>query len=115
MGWSVGKRRREQGGFFGESRIRSELANGRMRRRVGLRPEGRGLAREGTVMKSKDGRILGAVTSGGFGPTINGPIAMGYVETGHAAIGGKVDFVVREREVSAVIVDLPFVPHAYKR
>ncbi|MDP9138891.1 MAG: glycine cleavage system aminomethyltransferase GcvT [Pseudomonadota bacterium] len=115
LGWSVGRRRREEGGFMGESRIGSELADGPPRRRVGLKPEGRWLARQGTTVKSPDGRTVGIVTSGGFGPTVNGPIAMGYVEAGRAAVGGKVELVLRERAAGAVIVDLPFVPHAYKR
>jgi aminomethyltransferase len=115
LGWSVGRRRREEGGFPGESRIRAEMANGPKRRRVGLRPEGRALAREGTIVKAKDGKTIGIVTSGGFGPTVNGPIAMGYVEAGHAKIDTTVDLMLRERAVRAVVVDMPFVPHAYKR
>ncbi len=115
LGWSVGKRRREAGGFFGKSRIRSEIANGPARRRVGLRPDGRGLAREGTAIRAKDGSSIGLVTSGGFGPTINGPIAMGYVNAACASIGTGVDLMLRERAVNAVVAGLPFVPHAYKR
>ena len=115
LGWSVGKRRREAGGFFGESRIQSEIANGPTRRRVGLRPDGRGLAREGTAIRAKDGSSIGLVTSGGFGATINGPIAMGYVNAAYASIGTGVDLMLRERAVNAVVAELPFVPHAYKR
>ncbi len=115
LGWSVGKRRREAGGFFGESRIRSEIANGPTRRRVGLRPDGRGIAREGTIIRAKDGGAIGVVTSGGFGPTINGPVAMGYVNAAHASTGTGVHLILRERTVGAVVAKLPFVPNAYKR
>ena len=113
--WSIGRRRREEGGFPGSSRIQSELAAGPRRRRVGLRPEGRAPAREGTVIRAKDGRTIGAVTSGSFGPTVNGPIAMGYVETGQSKVDTRVDLTVRERAVNATVVALPFVPHGYKR
>jgi aminomethyltransferase len=100
---------------LGEARIRAELADGPKRRRVGIRPAGRGLARQGTSIRSKDGRNIGIVTSGGFGPSMNGPIAMGYVESGQTEIGTEVDLMLRERPVAAAVVALPFVPHAYKR
>jgi aminomethyltransferase len=79
--WSIGKRRRAEGGFIGAARIQKELAEGVTRRRVGIRPSGRAPAREGTVVTEPSGRPIGTVTSGGFGPTLGAPIAMGYVET----------------------------------
>ncbi|MGE3875136.1 MAG: glycine cleavage system aminomethyltransferase GcvT [Parvibaculaceae bacterium] len=113
--WSIGKRRRSEGGFTGAERITREIRDGAKRRRVGIRPEGRAPAREGSVVIDAEGRAIGIVTSGGFGPTVNGPVAMGYVETAHAAPGTKVSLVVRDKPMPAEIVALPFTPHNYKR
>ncbi len=112
--WSMQKRRREEGGFPGDDRILKELAEGPTRRRVGIRPEGRAPAREGTEVRI-EGEKVGILTSGGFGPTIGGPVAMGYVDAAHAATGTKVDLIVRARAIPATIVDLPFVPQRYYR
>jgi aminomethyltransferase len=115
LAWSIGKRRREEGGFPGAARIQRELAEGPARLRVGLKPEGRAPAREGTEIRATDGTVIGKVTSGGFGPTIEGPIAMGYVDRSHAAPGTPVVLIVREKELPANVVSLPFVPHRYRR
>ncbi|MCZ8375965.1 MAG: glycine cleavage system aminomethyltransferase GcvT [Beijerinckiaceae bacterium] len=112
--WSIQKRRREQGGFPGAERIRRELAAGPARLRVGLLPEGRQPAREGAEIMA-DGRRIGVVTSGGFGPSVNGPVAMGYVETAFAAAGTSVTLIVRGKELPARIAPMPFVPHRYFR
>src|SRR5262245_40191529 len=85
LAWSIGKRRREEGGFPGAERVQRELREGAGRKRVGIKPDGRAPAREGTEIKSADGETIGKVTSGGFGPSVNGPVAMGYVETKSAA------------------------------
>jgi aminomethyltransferase len=111
----LGKRRKEEARFPGAERILRELSEGPKRLRVGLRPEGRAPAREGTEIQSADGRKIGAVTSGGFGPTANAPVAMGYVEAAHAATGTKVNLMVRGRALPAVVADMPFVPHRYYR
>lgn len=113
--WSIQKRRREEGGFPGYERIKRELAEGPKRKRVGLLPEGRAPAREGTDITTLDGTKIGVVTSGGFGPTLNGPCAMGYVDTAHAAIGTKLNLMVRGNAIPASIVALPFVPHRFHR
>jgi aminomethyltransferase len=113
--WSIQKRRREEGGFPGAARVQAELRDGASRRRVGLKPEGRAPAREGTEVKSSEGAAIGRVTSGGFGPTVSGPIAMGYVERGFAAPGTSVVLVVRGKDIPANVVTLPFVPHRYYR
>lgn len=113
--WSMQKRRRAEGGFPGASRIQSELANGPTRQRVGIRPEGRAPAREGTDILSPAGDRIGTVTSGGFGPTVNGPVAMGYVSRTHAAPGTSVQLVVRGKPLPATVCGLPFVPHRYFR
>ncbi len=112
--WSIQKRRREQGGFPGADRIRRELAEGPSRLRVGLLPEGRQPAREGTEIMA-NGRRIGVVTSGGFGPSVNGPVAMGYVETAFATPGTPVTLIVRGKELPARIAPMPFVPHRYFR
>jgi aminomethyltransferase len=113
--WSMQKGRRERGGFPGAGRIQRELKVGPNRRRVGIKLEGRALAREGTEILSVAGEKIGVVTSGGFGPTVGGPIAMGYVAAGHARAGTPVRLVVRGKPLPAAIVDLPFVPHRYAR
>ncbi|WP_119389928.1 glycine cleavage system aminomethyltransferase GcvT [Taklimakanibacter lacteus] len=113
--WSIGKKRRSEGGFTGAERITREIAEGPKRKRVGIRPEGRAPARENTVVINEEGRAIGLVTSGGFGPTVNGPVAMGYVETAYAAPGTKINLVVRDKPMPAQVVALPFTPHNYKR
>lgn len=113
--WSIQKRRREQGGFPGAQRIQDELANGPERRRVGIKPDGRAPAREGTEILALLGDKLGVVTSGGFGPSVNGPVAMGYVRASYAEPGKSVNLMVRGKALSATIAPLPFVPHRYAR
>ena len=113
--WSIQKRRRLDGGFPGATRIQKALANGADRQRVGVRPDGRAPAREGAEIVSGDGAPIGVITSGGFGPSVNGPIAMGYVARAHAAVGTPVSLMVRGKPLSARVVTLPFHPHAYYR
>jgi aminomethyltransferase len=113
--WSIQKRRREEGGFPGADRIRRELAEGPARVRVGLRPEGRAPAREGTPIATPDGREVGTVTSGGFGPSVNGPVAMGYVARNVSQPGTELHLVVRGKALPARVVPMPFTPHRYKR
>jgi len=113
--WSIQKRRREEGGFPGAARIQRELADGPVRIRVGLLPEGRAPAREGAEIATSDGTVVGKVTSGGFGPTLNGPCAMGYVEREHAAPGTRLDLIVRGKPLPATVTAMPFVPNRYKR
>jgi len=113
--WSIQKRRREDGGFPGAARIQRELRDGPARLRVGLKPEGRAPAREGTVVATPDGREVGKVTSGGFGPSVNGPVAMGYVAREFATPGTELHLVVRGKPLPAQVVPMPFAPHRYKR
>lgn len=113
--WSIQKRRRIEGGFLGAVRIQKDLADGAPRLRVGILPDGRAPAREGTVVKSADGQPIGTVTSGGFGPTINGPLAMGYVNRRFAEPGTPVLLEVRGKDLPAKIVTMPFAPHRYFR
>jgi aminomethyltransferase len=113
--WSIQKRRREEGGFPGADRIRREIAEKPARVRIGLRPEGRALAREGTVITTPDGREVGVVTSGGFGPTVNAPVAMGYVAREFSAPGTELHLTVRGKPLPARVASMPFAPHRYKR
>jgi aminomethyltransferase len=115
LSWSIQKRRRVEGGFPGAKRIQDALANGTHRQRVGVRPDGRAPAREGAEIISADGARIGLVTSGGFGPSVNGPIAMGYVARAHTAVGTPLSLIVRGKPLSARVVTLPFHPHAYHR
>ncbi len=113
--WSIGKRRRAEGGFPGAAVIRRQLAEGPPRRRVGILPEGRAPAREHTPVTDTAGRTIGEVTSGGFGPTLGGPVAMGYVAAASAAEGTPVNLVVRNVPRPARVVKLPFVRQRYYR
>jgi aminomethyltransferase len=112
--WSIQKRRRAEGGFPGAERIQREIAEGPARLRVGIKPEGRAPAREGTEI-SLDDQPIGKVTSGGFGPSINWPIAMGYVAARYAAPDTAVMLTVRGKPMPARVAPLPFVPHNYVR
>jgi len=113
--WSIQKRRRAEGGFIGAARVQKELAGGTARKRVGIRPEGRAPARDGTIVTDQAGREIGKVTSGGFGPSVNGPVAMGYVETASSLPGTKINLIVRGQPMPAAIVSLPFIPNRFKR
>jgi len=115
LAWTIGKRRREEGGFPGAAIILRQLAEGPSRRRVGIRPDGRAPAREATPIVDAAGKQIGQVTSGGFGPSVNGPIAMGYVDAAHAADATALSLLVRGSARPARIAPLPFVPHRYYR
>jgi aminomethyltransferase len=113
--WSIGKRRREEGGFLGAERITSEIANKPSRRRVGIVPEGRAPARDHTEITDTAGNKVGAITSGGFGPSVNGPIAMGYVEIEHAAVDTTLQLTVRGKSLTSKVIKMPFVQQNYYR
>ncbi|MBI4183416.1 MAG: glycine cleavage system aminomethyltransferase GcvT [Proteobacteria bacterium] len=115
LSWTIAKRRREGGGFPGAEIIRRQLAEGAPRLRVGILPEGRQPARAHTEVFSAAGERIGEVTSGGFGPTLGRPIAMGYVRRDFAAAGTELRLVVRGKEMPAKVVPMPFVPHRYHR
>jgi aminomethyltransferase len=115
LSWSIQKRRREGGGFPGAARIQREHAEGPSRIRVGLLIAGRQPAREGAEIATKDGTIVGRVTSGGFGPTVEGPVAMGYVPLTLSMPGTDLDILVRGKPLPARVVALPFVPAGFRR
>ncbi len=117
--WTIGKARRSggerAGGFQGEERILGQLANGASRRLVGLRPQGRAPVRAGADLVDSGGATIGSVTSGGFGPTVAAPVAMGYVASQHGKAGTIVQAVVRGRQLPTEVVRLPFVERRYYR
>jgi aminomethyltransferase len=115
LAWTIGRRRRAEGGFPGAAAILRQLAEGTSRKRVGIRPDGRAPAREDTEISDDSGNRLGHVTSGGFGPSVGGPVAMGYVEAAHAMEGAALQLLVRGAPRPARIVRLPFVPTRYYR
>jgi aminomethyltransferase len=113
LAWTISKRRRAEGGFPGAARIQKELAEGPSRLRVGILPEGRQPARAHTPVHLPGGERIGEVTSGGFGPSVDKPIAMGYVAAAHAAPGTRIELIVREKAIPATIAPMPFAPHRY--
>jgi aminomethyltransferase len=120
LAWSIQRSRRDAGkrpgGFRGADVILNQFA-GVSRCRVGLRPEGRAPVREGTKLFADDtsADAIGVVTSGGFGPSVNAPVAMGYVPATHPADGTRLFAEVRGQRLALRVKDLPFVPHNYKR
>ncbi len=113
--FAIGKRRKLEKNFPAAEKIVSALANGTTKKRVGIRPVGQAPAREGAEIADKTGRIIGRITSGGFGPSLNAPVAMGYAEIAFAADGTEIDLMVRGRALPARVAPMPFVPHRYKR
>jgi aminomethyltransferase len=119
--WAMQKVRRWGGARAGDfpcaDRILDELEHGATRRRVGLRPDGKAPVRSHAPLYSDEGgqTRIGEVTSGGFGPTVDGPVAMGYVSIGQAAPGTRVFAEVRGKLLPATVTDLPFVTPRYKR
>jgi len=111
--WVIGKRRRATWDFPGAAAIRDQLENGAVRHRVGIRPDGRAPARAQTDIVAGDGTAAGIITSGGFSPTLNAPIATGYVRKDLAADGTALHLIVRGKNLPARVVPMPFVPHRY--
>jgi aminomethyltransferase len=95
--------------------ILRQLAEGAPRRLVGIRPDGRAPARDGTAIGDSAGQPVGVVTSGGFGPTVGAPIALGYVRAMQAAPASPLQLSIRGKPHPAKVVALPFVPHRYQR
>lgn len=112
--WVVNKRRREEGGFPGADVVLKQLAEGTERLRVGILPDGRAPAREGTEIQDADGNTIGEITSGGFGPSVGGPVAMGYVQSAFAQPDTPVTLIVRGKPLAAKVVKMPFITKSYK-
>ncbi|MEM6746613.1 MAG: glycine cleavage system aminomethyltransferase GcvT [Pseudomonadota bacterium] len=113
--FALGKRRKADGGFAGADRILKELIQGAGMVRVGIKPEGRAPAREGTTIATGNGAEIGQITSGGFGPTVGGPVAMGYVPGSHAEVGTEVMLDIRGKLHPARVAALPFIEPGYYR
>jgi aminomethyltransferase len=119
--WSIQKSRRKggarPGGFPGADTILTQSEHGAPRRRVGLKVEGRAPVREGAALFADEtsSQSIGNVTSGGFGPSLNAPVAMGYLPSSHAAPGNLVFAEVRGQRLAMRLAPMPFVPNTYKR
>ncbi|MFZ3034884.1 MAG: glycine cleavage system aminomethyltransferase GcvT [Parvibaculum sp.] len=115
LAWTIGKRRRAEANFPGAKIIMEQIASGVARKRVGILPEGKAPAREHTEIVDASGKVIGEITSGGYGPTVGGPIAMGYVATTFAKVGTEVELMVRGKGRPAKIVAMPFVEKRFHR
>lgn len=113
--WTISKRRRAEDEFPGADVVLGQIANGVARKRVGILPEGKAPAREGTDITDMDGNKIGVITSGGYGPSVGGPIAMGYVETAFARDGTPLQLVVRGKARPARVTKMPFVEKRFYR
>ncbi len=117
--WALSKVRRADGtrpgGYPGADIIMAQMANGVARKRVGIKPQGRMPVRDGAVLQDQAGNDIGIVTSGGYGPSVQGPIAMGYVEAGLATPGVELFAIVRGKQVPVEVFKLPFVKQNYYR
>lgn len=112
--WAIAKTRRERADFPGAAKILKQITDGAGVKRVGIRPHDRAPAREGAEI-AVNGEIVGVVTSGGFGPTVGAPVAMGYVRSDLAKPGTALDLMVRDKARPAEIVSMPFAPHRFHR
>lgn len=115
LGWAIQKRRRAEGGFPGADTILQQFESGTARKLVGLRLAGRVPARQGAQVCSATSESIGEVTSGGFGPTVEAPVAIAYVETKYASPGTDVLLSIRGKLHPAVVSAMPFVPNGYMR
>ena len=115
LGFAISKRRREEGGFMGADRVRAELADGAILKRVGLFVEGRQPVREGAAVLDQEGSEVGRVTSGGHSPSLGRPIAMAYVPVAGAVPGATIRVSQRGKLHECTVTTMPFVPHHYRR
>ena len=113
LAWTIGRRRRDEGGFPGADVILKQISDGAPRCRVGIVPDGKAPAREHTVVTGTDGAPIGEITSGGFGPSVGGPVAMGYVASEFATVDTPVQLVVRGTPRPGRVRKMPFFPHRY--
>ena len=111
--WAIAKKRKEVGGFNGWSKIKYLLTNGSEKIRVGIKPEGKVIARENTKIFSSNGEEIGFVTSGTFGPSVNRPVAMGYIKSEFSKIGTSIQLEVRGKKYEGKVSELPFYKKSY--
>jgi len=115
LNFAISKRRREEGGFPGADIVLAQLEQGATRKRVGLLLKGRQPAREGAEIVNQAGDVIGQITSGGFGPSVGAPVAMGYVAAEYADEGMDIGVLVRGRTLDATVAKMPFVTKSYVR
>ena len=119
LSWSISPSRRKDGtkagGFPGSERILQQMAAGVSRKRVGLQVNGKAPVREGTEIQDASGDVVGRVTSGGFSPSLDVPVAMGYVDAGNAVVGTELNAMVRGKARPITVAKMPFVPQRYHR
>ena len=111
--WAISKKRLITGGFIGYQRIKSQIEKGVNKVRVGIKPEGRIIAREKTLIFSEDNNSIGEITSGTFGPSVKTPVAMGYIENSFCKINTKIFLEVRGKKYPAIVSNLPFYKKSY--
>lgn len=113
--WAIPKKRREDGGFVGAEALKRIMQDGIKEVRVGLKPDGRQPVRAGALLMNDAGEAVGRVTSGGFGPSVGYPVAMGYVATNASETGTRLVAEVRGSHVPISVHPLPFTPHRYRK
>ena len=111
--WAISKRRREEGGFNGYEAIKKNIEEGASKIRVGIKPEGKIIARAGVKIFSEEKKEIGFVTSGTFGPSLNSPVSMGYIDSNFSKEGSNIRIKVREKFYNAKISKLPFYKKSY--
>jgi aminomethyltransferase len=111
--WAISKERLESGGFLGSDKIKKQISSGVQKIRVGIKPEGRVIAREKTKIFNIEETLIGEITSGTFGPSVNGPVAMGYIDDKFSKKDTKVLIEVRGKKHPASICGLPFYKKSY--
>ena len=111
--WAIAKRRREEGGFNGWKKIKELMANGSNKKRVGILPEGRIIARENTKIFSDQGEEIGFITSGTFGPSVNASVSMGYIKSKFSEIGTRIQLEIRGKKHVGKVSELPFFKKSY--
>jgi aminomethyltransferase len=113
--WAIAKKRREEGGFNGWEKIKNNIEKGTSKFRVGILPEGKIIAREGTKIFSSEDKEIGIITSGTFGPSVNAPVAMGNVNSNFSQIGTIIKLEVRGKKYEAKVAELPFYKKSYAK
>lgn len=113
--WAIQPRRRREGGFLGAEIIQNQIAQGAARRLVGLIPDGRAPLRAGAELLDDSGQVIGRVTSGGFGPSVGGPVAMAYVDSAFAEVGTEISASVRKKIRACRVAKMPFARKKYAR
>ena len=116
LSFAIGKRRKVNWDFLGSDSVRAAFENGTAEKLVGIRIEGRAPARAGAIIRAPaTDQEIGRVTSGTFGPSVNAPIALGYVRSDFAAPGTELHLIVRDKAIPGIVSELPFIPHHYAR